>query len=256
MRIETDGGLVVQTAGGAVRWNKPTVYQEVNRQRQAVEGKFVLHRRHRVSFEVAAYDATKPLVIDPTLVYSTYVGGSNDDGGRAGNGLAVDVAGNAYLTGFTLSADFPTTSGAFDTSSDGAIFVTKLNAAGSALVYSTYLSGNGDDTGRGVAVDSAGSAYITGGTTSTSFPTTSGAFQATAPGGGADGFVSKLDPAGSTLIYSTYLGGSGPDSGGFGIAVDAGGNAYITGYENSTDFPTTLGAYQTTLAGVDRRVCD
>jgi len=187
-----------------------------------------------LGFEVGAYDASLPLVIDPTLVYSTYLGGSGFD---YGSGIAVDSAGNAYVTGQTYSTDFPTAN-PFQAARVGGpdAFVAKLNAAGSALVYSTYLGGNGDDYGRGIAVDAAGNAYVTGETGSTNFPTAN-PLQASNAGGNYDAFVAKLNAAGSALVYSTYLGGSDYDYG-YGIAVDAAGNAYVTGETFSTNFPT------------------
>jgi hypothetical protein len=193
------------------------------------------------------------------LVYSTYLGGSFDDTGQA---IAVDSAGAAYVTGSSASADFPTTAGAFDTSANGPVvpfagpagdaFVTKLNAAGSGLAYSTYLGGTGIDEGRGIAVDSAENAYVTGGTASTDYPTTAGAFDTSANGPGGplagDAFVTKLNPTGSGLAYSTYLAGSDDDVG-LGVAVDSAGAAYATGDSASTDYPTTAGAFDTTLNG-------
>jgi hypothetical protein len=168
------------------------------------------------------------------LVYSTYLGGGADEGG----GIAVDNSGNAYVTGLTESTNFPTVNPlqqSFGGVSDA--FVAKLNATGSALVYSTYLGGSGIDNGTGIAVDSSHSAYVTGYTFSADFPTMN-PLQPTPGGGGyGDAFVAKLNPAGSALVYSTYLGGSGEDLG-YGIAVDSSGNAYITGYTASTDFPT------------------
>src|SRR5205814_8754446 len=155
----------------------------------------------------------------------------------------------AYVAGETVSSNFPTTAGAFQTTFGGGVFgagdafVTKLNPTGSALVYSTYLGGSSSDAGSGIAVDAAGNAYVTGGTGSTDFPTTIGAFQTTKGGGFRDAFVTKLNPTGSALVYSTYLGGSGDDYG-YGIALDALGNAYVTGGTGSTDFPTTPGAIQ------------
>ncbi len=128
--------------------------------------------------------------------------------------------------------------------------MTKLNPTGTALVYSTYLGGTGDDVGYGIAVDTAGNAYVTGNTGSTDFPTTAGAFQTTYGGGEFDAFVTKLNPTGTALVYSTYLGGTGDDYG-YGIAVDTAGNAYVTGVTDSTDFPTTAGAFQTTYGGGD-----
>ena len=181
------------------------------------------------------------------LVYSTYLGGSDDD---RGNGIAVDGAGSAYVTGFTLSTDFPTTAGATQTTYAGGgndAFVMKLNAAGSGLAYSTYLGGTDDDRGNGIAVDGAGSAYVTGLTLSTDFPRTSGAFQTTYAGD-LDSFVTKLEATGSGLVYSTYLGGSRRDTS-VDIAVDGASSAYVTGHTLSTNFPTTAGAAQTTHGG-------
>jgi hypothetical protein len=198
------------------------------------------------------------------LVYSTYLGGSDQD---VGLGIALDALGNAYVTGFTASTNFPTTPGAFQPSFGGGggdAFVTKVNAAGSRLVYSTYLGGSGteDFVSAGflirdsrppgsVAVDAMGNAYVAGATGSSNFPVTSGAPQITFGGGGSDAFVTKLNPLGTGLVYSTYLGGSDFDVG-MGIALDVfpNPNAYVAGYTGSTNFPTTLGAFQTAFNGV------
>src|SRR5207302_1051020 len=154
------------------------------------------------------------------LFYSTYLGGSSNDRGL---GIAVDSGGHAYVTGRTNSMNFPTTPGALQTTSGGGFdaFVTKLNATGSALLYSTYLGGSGNDQGRGIVVDPGGHAHVTGLTFSANFPTTTGAFQTTS-GGGGDAFVTKLNSTGTGLVYSTYLGGSGDDQG-LGIAVSSDG---------------------------------
>ena len=182
------------------------------------------------------------------LVYSTYLGGGASD---SGNGIAVDSSGNAYVTGYTYSMNFPTLS-AFQTSNHGPqnAFITKLSPAG-GMLYSTYLGGNGNDSAAAIAVDAAGSAYITGGTTSTNFPTAAPIQPAS--GGNQDAFVSKLNPAGNGLVYSTYLGGSGGMVGsmeaGTGIALDATGAAYVTGVTSSTNFPVTAGALQVTNMG-------
>jgi hypothetical protein len=166
----------------------------------------------------------------------------------------VDSTGSAYVTGRTGSANFPTTAGAFQTTPTSLYdaFVTKINPAGSALVYSTYLGGSDVTAADGIAVDGSGNAYISG-FTGAGFPTTAGALQTNYAGNG-DAFVTKLNAAGSGLIYSTYLGGTGTDGDGSnpwvrGIAVDSSGNAHITGSTNSTDFPTTAGVFQRTYGG-------
>ncbi len=188
------------------------------------------------------------------LFYSTYLGGSKFE---ESHGIAVDSAGSAYVTGGTGSSDFPTTPGAFQTTFGGLTdaFVTKLNAAGSALAYSTYLGGSNYDRCHGIAVDSAGSAYVTGGTSSSDFPTTPNAFQTTFGGGSSDAFVTKLNAAGSALAYSTYLGGNNYDES-FGVALDSAGSAYLTGTTatcmqcpNPGNFPITPGAFQTASNG-------
>jgi hypothetical protein len=240
-KVEVDGAtgdLLVQVGGETIRQHAPVTYQEVaGAGRRKVESRYAIKEGGQVGFEVGEYDASAPLVIDPVLEYSTFLGGSLGDQGRD---IAIDSAGNAYVIGVP-SSDFPIAN-AFQETSNGIqdVFVTKLNAAGSALVYSTYLGGSGYDFGLGIAVDSTGSAYVTGQTSSTDFPTAN-AFQGkNASGLGNDVFVAKLSPAGSTLVYSTYLGGSSDDSG-VDIAVDSAGNAYVTGFTSSTDFPTANG---------------
>ena len=184
-----------------------------------------------------------------SLLYSTYLGGNNqgDVRGDKGYGIAVDSSGNAYVTGFTDSTNFPTTTGAFQTILEGGLenaFMTKLNASGTALIYSTYLGVN--SVGSGIAVDGTGNAYVTG-STGSNFPTTTSAYQPILEGT-TNSFVTKLNPAGTSLLYSTYLGGNNSDEA-QGIAVDASGNAYVTGFTDSTNFPTTAGAFQTSLGG-------
>jgi cold shock CspA family protein len=180
------------------------------------------------------------------LVYSTYIGGSSYEVGYA---IAVDGDGNAYVTGYTYSPDYPVTSGAFQTTMEGwmDVFVTKLNAAGTALLYSTYIGGSGGEEGRGIAVDGDGNAYVTGYTDSPDYDFTPGAFQTTLEGW-QDVFVTKLNATGTALVYSTYIGGSSWEYG-YGIAVDGSGNAYVTGYTNSSDYDVTPGAFQTTYGG-------
>ncbi|MFY9558656.1 MAG: SBBP repeat-containing protein [Terriglobales bacterium] len=261
-KIRLDGGnLVLEVPGGEVRLRKPLVYQELAGERREIAGGYTLERPNRVGFRVASYDTNRPLIIDPVLMYSTYLGGSGLDETR---GIAVDASGSAYVTGFTDSPNFPTTSGTFQTTFAGSggfpflccdAFVAKLNPTGSGLVYSTYLGGSGPDSGFGIAVDSSGNAYVTGDTESTTdFPTTSGVFQTAFGGSGfwagatfGDGFVAKLNPTGSGLVYSTYLGGNGADEA-HGIAIDPSGNAYIVGLTRSTNFPSSA-ALQSTLTG-------
>jgi hypothetical protein len=190
--------------------------------------------------------ATRELIIDPVFAYSSYLGGSGDDGAVK---IAVDGAGNAYVTGHTASANFPVLGAAQPVYGGGGdIFVAKLNAAGNALVYCTYFGGSGGDSGQGIAVDANGNTYIIGSTNSIDFPTTANAAQPTA-GGGNDAFLVVLDSTGA-LVYSSYLGGSGLDVG-TAVAVDDSGNAFVTGYTQSADFPVTGTVVQSTLAGVN-----
>jgi len=255
LEIDAQGELVLHASGGDVRQHKPIIYQEIDGIRREIAGGYVRKGANRIGFKLAAYDASQLLVIDPTLSYSTYLGGSGNDVSR---GIAVDAEGSAYIVGVTDSIDFPTTPGALQpqvVSSGNHLFVTKLNPTGSALVYSTYLGGsNPNDRPFSIAVDANGSAYLTGSTFSADFPTTAGAFQPmfAGPSGTTDAFVTKLDPTGSALVYSTYLGGTGFFIElGFGIAVDGAGNAYVAGTTSSRDFPTAA-AFQPALAGGDR----
>jgi cell division septation protein DedD len=315
--ISQMGDVILHTLQGDVRQSKPTAYQEVNGVKEEVPINYVVKSDHCVGFQLGAYDSSKPLIIDPVLIFSTYLGGSGFDQGYA---IAVDALGNSYVTGQTAAIDFPTTTGAFQTQYGGGdAFIAKLNPSGSALVYSTYLAGS---SGNGIAVDAAGNAYVTGDAGPLSFPTTAGAFQ-TSPlgydafvtklnptgsalvfsarfggnlddfsrgialdgsgnayitgwtvcrtvvctfptvnafqpnfaGGNNDAFVTKIDSSGSSLLYSTYLGGgkiiNGTEDWGEAIAVDTTGSAYVTGYTYSPDFPVTAGAFDTSRAGLD-----
>jgi hypothetical protein len=226
--LDAQGNLVLHTAGGDVTEQAPVVYQDIGGVRQSVAGKFVLEG-NTVGFQVGAYDPSRPLVIDPTLSYATYIGGS----GGYMNAIAVDSTGAAYVTG----------------DSNFEVYVAKLNASGSALVYQTYLggiAGSGVAQGNGIAIDAAGDAYVSG-LPGANFPTTANALSQTA----SKGFVAVLNPTGSGLIYSTYIPGvvlepsvSGTLSG--GSAVDSSGNIYVTGPAGA-GFQTTAGAYQNTL---------
>jgi hypothetical protein len=258
LKIDARGDLVGRIAGAELRFHKPQAYQwaagsKPDGRKQPVEALYAINSSGVISFKLGRYDPSRPVVIDPTLGYSSYLGGSDDD---EGNGIAVDRSGNLYMTGQTASLDFPATSGSFQTANAGSddVFVTKFDSAGQ-LIYSTYLGGSAFDSGEGVAVDRSGAAYLTGTTCSSDFPTIPGAFQSAYAGTnggcetyGGDAFVSKLNPSGSTLAYSTYLGSSGSDVG-YGIAINASGNAYVAGLAGAASFPTTAGAAQTRFGG-------
>ena len=288
LRIDTNGDLAINTEGGEVRFRKPVIYQPANSSEAAdnskftiqhsalIDGHYILTSGNRVSFEIAGYDQSRALVIDPVLGYSTYLGGSGDDSGTA---IAMDASGNAYVTGSTASVDFPTATplrASLAPSGNNCVvrsqfgsrtvpcpdaFVTKLDATGTAVLYSTYLGGSNSDSAYGIAVDSSGNAYVAGSTDSTDFPTTAGAFDATCGTGSGcnvdangnvhpDAFVAKLNPEGDMLVYSTYLGGKTAGAFANGIAVDTAGNAYVAGSTASTDFPTT-NPFQKALGGAN-----
>jgi hypothetical protein len=264
VRLERNGDLAVNTEDGQIVFQKPVVYQSSapGGERRLIDGRFMISANNRVSFSLGSYDRGQRLVIDPVLIYSTFLGGP---GGNEGGGIAVDSLGSAYITGATNSG-MPVTSGAFETTlpSGTAAFVSKLNASGTALEYSTYLGGNQDtnspsanySAAYGITVDASGSAYIVGSTYSTNFPTTSGALLTTNTSPTFYGvaspmaFLTKLDPTGAGLAYSTYL-GPPTNHGTFNgflakaVAVDASGNAYVTGWASS-GLMTTLGSFQAT----------
>lgn len=231
--ISPSGDLALQAANQQIlHIRKPSTYQDIDGIRHEISSDYAVNKRC-VSFRVGAYDATKPLIIDPVLVYSTPLGGND---GEAGYAITTDSAGNVYVTGDTNSIDFPATR-SFQRASNGStdVFVAKLSANGTKVLYSTYLGGGDADVGYGIAVDPAGDIYVTGDTRSTDFPLKK-PFQS-ALGGDVDVFVTKLSADGSRLLYSTYIGGANGERGN-SLAVDGAGNAYITGYTNSTNFPT------------------
>ena len=246
LRIDEKGDLLLRTDAGEIRQSRPVVYQQVGDARQIVPASYLIKGKKQIAFQIGHYDRSKPLVIDPTLAFSTFLGGSGTD---IGNAIALDSSGNAYITGGTLSTNFPVTPGAFQTSKAGIAefdaFVTKLNATGTAIIYSTYFGGSNRDVGNEIAVDGSGNAYITGLTDSGDLPTTPGAFRTTPVGSDEfDAYAMKLNATGTALVYSTYL---GPIIG-IGITVDSAGNAFITGQANG-DYPTTPGAFQTVPGG-------
>lgn len=233
-----------------IDWNvverAPYAYQLVDGARRTVPARYTV-AGHQVSFQLETYDAARPLVIDPVLSYSTYLGGSGVD---VPIYMDLDAHGNVYITGQTDSLDFPTTARTFQRAMAGSsdVFVSKLNADGSGLLFSTYLGGIGDDAGLGIAAGEEGLVYVVGGTNSTNFPTTRRALQPAYGGGPNDGFVVALNSTGSKLVYSTYLGGSGYDVAYIG-PTDEDGHVYAIGFTDSEDFPTTSGAFQRALRG-------
>jgi len=232
--LRTDrGNLILSTPAGEIIEERPVIYQTIGGQRQPIAGRFVVHGSRTVSFEVSSYDRSQTLVIDPVLVYSSFLGGSDDD---VGHSVATDASGHLFMTGVTYSTQH----------GDADVLVRKLTVDGSTILYNADLGGSGDDIGNGIAVDPSGSAYVGGRTTSTDFPT-SNAFQ-NGNAGINNAFVLRLDQSGSSLIFSTYIGG-GSDDRGFGIALDNQGSVYLTGAASSVDFPTSPGAFQTRIRG-------
>ena len=258
--IERNGDLVITAGTTVVTEQKPLAWQTIAGHRIAVRAAFTRARSGAIALSIGGYNHAFALVIDPTIAYATYLGGRGDDRALA---VAVDASGDAYVTGTTASASFPTTAGAFDTAcgtkrsctANTDVFVSKLNASGTALLYSTFLGGSGMDQAADIAVDATGDAYVTGQTESTDFPTTAGAFSRHCGTDGAcnpdslgpasDAFLTVLSASGSALRYSTYLGGSGRDVG-FAVSIGPHGAAYVAGRTASRDFPTTSGAFDVT----------
>ena len=232
---QASGDLLISLSHGQIRMRRPEVFQSQDLesgQKTLVSSRYQVDGDSQVTFQLGAYDRSRPLVIDPVLSYSTYLGGSGNDNAAA---VALDAAGSAYITGQTISADFPLSAPEQSQNSGQTdVFVTKVNAAGTAWIYSTYLGGSGNDAASGIAVDSSGNAYVTGLTRSYDFPLAA-PYQA-GLSGGQDAFVTKLNAGGSTLIYSTYLGGSGSDLAN-SVAVDRTGSAVVAGSTASSDFP-------------------
>jgi hypothetical protein len=251
LRIDSNGDLVLVLNGKEVRQHKPYVYQDEHGIKREIACQYMLTGKQRVAFKLGDYNVQKPLIIDPVLSYSTYLGGIGDD---EGHGITTDTSGNAYVTGITFSNNFPTLNSLQTYRGAGDVFITKLNPAGTSKIYSTYIGGNAEETGYDIAVDGAENVFVTGGTDSTDFPTTVGALdrQCGTDGTcnpnplnsvkGTDVFVLKLNAAGSALLYSTYIGGNERETG-HGLAIDSSGNAYVGGWTGSGDFPTTVGAY-------------
>lgn len=238
-RLTRAGDLEIGSGEAWARLKKPVLYQPGGK---AVSGRWKLLDKDVAGFEVGPYDRTKPLIIDPVL-YTTLWGAIGTD---AISGVAGDPAGNMYITGYTNSTLLTTTATGWKRSlqaGDTDAFVTKLNPAGTTVIYSTFLGGPAADYGRAIAVDSTGAAYITGATIGY-FPVTAGAFRQN-PTDSPEPFVAKLDPTGATLVYATYLGGGGS---GQGIGVDSAGNVWVAGYTYTASFPVTF-TVQPTYSG-------
>jgi beta-propeller repeat-containing protein len=248
---EGGGALRIHAGGRALREDGLRCYQETSGSQREVSCAYRVARvgdgGYEVAFDIAGYDHSRGLVVDPIIAWSSYLGGYWGD---VGYGVAADGSGNVYVTGSTWSSDFPT-SGGFDGSLGGVgtydAFVTKVDASGSTLAWSSYLGGSFDDKGYGIAVDGSGNVYVTGSTESTNFPT-SGGFDTSDDGFGSEAFLTKVDASGSTLAWSSYLGGSHPDVG-YGVAVDGSGNVYVTGSTTSSDFPVS-GGFDTSYGGL------
>jgi len=240
--IQPDGALSVPVKGRRLGEGAPYIYQEQNGVRLTVNGRYALAGNGAVGFALGPYDTSRPLIIDPVLSYSMLVGGT---GFNAANAIAVDSTGAAYIAGYTDSYNLPTANPEqnFNAGSNNA-FVAKLNPAGSGLEYCTYIGGSADDRAYAIAVDSSGAAYVAGSATSPNFPTEHP--EQSSLEGSRNAFVLKLSPAGNTLVFSTYLGGSGSDTAN-GIAVDAAGNSYVVGDTTSLNFPAS--GFQTAYHG-------
>ena len=252
--VDGQGNLVLHGVSGEVQLLAPNVYQQIQGRKHQVAGQWVLTANNTAGFHIGDYDRAKPLVIDPVLQYSSFLGGSQKN---ALTKVAVDAAGNAYVAGYTALGDFPAaptpqaTTFGNGTPSRGA-FVAKIDATGSTLLYSTYLSGSVGEEATGLAIDATGNVYVAGTTHSPDFPThnalqTSCATH-TQAGTCSSAFLTKISPSGDMLLFSTYLGGSGGELA-RGLAIDATGSAYMVGVTSSPDFPATSGAAQAKCAG-------
>lgn len=236
MSIADNGDLVLALdPDQTVRFKAPLAYQDHTGERHIIASRYRIHQDGQVGFELAAYDTSRPLIIDPILDYTTYVGGSL--GSDIANAITIDTAGQAYITGATNSTDFPGPPIQAGTGID--IFVVKLSADGTSAIYATYLGGNNSDTEPSIAIDATGRAYLTGSTQSTDFPTTTGAFDET-HNDGIDAFVAVLNATGDTLQYGTYVGGQGANDSGRAIVVDSIGRIYIASSTDSSNSSRSL----------------
>ena len=261
LSVAPSGALLVETPLGPIEDSVPVAYQLRGGLRTGLESRFAPDQGPGATgfgFTVGgSFDPTVPLVIDPGISFSTFLGGSDPDVGLS---IDVDAAGSAFVVGETSSPNFPTTPGAYDPTFNtfDEAWVAKLNPAGSALVYSTYLGGSLGDVAFGIHVDAAGNTYLAGETASSDFPATPGSYDTSYNGGEGDAWVAKLDATGSNLLYATFLGGAvvpgllppaTPGDGAGDVWADAAGNAWVSGETKSIDFPTTAGAFDTSPNG-------
>lgn len=237
--LDERGDLVVAVNGGKLHFQSPVVYQESNGKRVPVSGAYAMKDPSHIGFQVAGFDSSKPLVIDPVLEYSTYLGGGGQDYPL---GIAIDNSGNVYVAGYTDSGDFPLASLGSLSTNTYHVFVAKLDSTGSNLIYADYFGGNSYDFGLGLVVDSANEVYVTGATQSSNFPVVN-AYQSQQPGP-YTGFLTRVSADGSAILYSTYLGGNNYDQPS-AIAIDGSGEVVVAGYTQSLNFPVT-NAYQQT----------
>lgn len=239
--VDDEGHLAIKLEDGELQLQKPQVYQQTAGRKRVVDSSYRLAANGDVSFQLGDYDPAQPLVIDPVIVYSTLLGGSGFDSGSA---VAISPDGSVYVAGYTESVNFPVSGG--QAAGGGDAFVTKFSPDGSQVVFSAYLGGSGNDAAAGIGVDSAGRVVVSGRTDSTDFPVANG-FQSQLAGE-VDGFVVRLSSTGNTLEYGTYVGGSGND-GATRLTLDPQDDIYLTGYTNSTDFPVSPDAMQTSFSG-------
>ncbi len=242
--LEEKGNLTIHTSSGDLNDADLFIYQNERGQVKEIQGGFTITDGTTIGYEISGeYDPNILLVIDPSIVYSTFLGGSGFD---SPGDVVLDESGNAYVTGCTQSPNFPTTPGAYDITYGGLtwdVSVTKIDPTGSTLLYSTYLGGGQWELGNSIAINDNGEAFVTGDTLGIQFPTTPGAFDST-PNGGNDAFVFKLSQNGATLIYSTLIGGSAGDIG-YSIALNGNDSAIICGETSSSNYPTTPNAFDT-----------
>ena len=260
IRITAEGDVAYESAGRRMVQERPVIYQDGGRTaaRREIQGRYVLLARDVVGIRLEHYDRTQPLVIDPTLVYSTFMGGSGADQITA---VQLDDFGNLYVAGSTATGDLVATTNTYQSTDAGGIdcFVAIIDTTpgnGYPILYLSYAGGSGTDIPLAMVLDSSQDIYLTGSTDSTDFPTTTGAVQTGGAGSGfTSAFIFELNPglstSTSTLVYSSYLGGTTGNQSGSGIALDPAGNIYIIGTTGDTDFPVTASAYQSTLSGLE-----